>query len=140
MSSGSSNALWLVLIIDTFIFRWIDRRRRLGLATPPKEVNQPVPITRTRRIEELPARELRPQWTVRETGISRGCLRCIGTKFQQRITPECSHDSSLCRDCIGAVIRGRMGWPEIRCPEPNCRAHLRPEDVREFVRKDDYEV
>jgi hypothetical protein len=123
----------------------MNRRRGLEITISRRTVNKASAGTRTRRIEEQPPGELKLQQTARHIDFGRNCTRCNRIKsaareFSRKITPDCNHNPMLCRACIAAAIRGRLAWPEIRCPEPDCRAHFRPEDVREYVSDGDYQT
>ncbi|KAI0882826.1 uncharacterized protein GGS22DRAFT_180925 [Annulohypoxylon maeteangense] len=74
------------------------------------------------------------------------CIVCSDDKRvsempnRRKITASCEHDSTICKECVGAWIASSMDtvtWDRLKCPE--CPQLLKYENVRAFATKDVFE-
>ncbi|KAI1214172.1 uncharacterized protein F4807DRAFT_117371 [Annulohypoxylon truncatum] len=74
------------------------------------------------------------------------CIVCSDDKRvsempnRRRITMSCEHDSTICKECVGAWIASSMDtvtWDRLKCPE--CPQLLKYENVRAFATREVFE-
>ncbi|CAG8761064.1 13699_t:CDS:1, partial [Dentiscutata erythropus] len=67
------------------------------------------------------------------------CTENVDIKAFLNVTDLCSHDSNICRECIGEYIKHELedkGNINISCPLEDCHEVLREQDVKEFTNED----
>ncbi|CAG8437669.1 10521_t:CDS:2 [Ambispora gerdemannii] len=104
---------------------------------PPKKVKTSPPSVRP-SIKYVSTIRKAPKTTHK----TKECIVCLENKeltHFPKITNQCSHENTVCKECIKKYIEVEVqdkGIIEIQCPEKNCKTILQEQDIRRFASKE----